>query len=85
MQKGFVAWMDEHSILRTVCEEGKGKLSGRGTFLRMPGQLLQNLANSDFQKNLGKIIHDLTGHNLFKDMHRVTTKKRAKYQSPPRR
>jgi hypothetical protein len=31
---------------------------------------LQNLANSDFHKNLGKIIHDiyLTGHNLFKDM-----------------
>ena len=31
---------------------------------------LQNLANTDFKKNLGKIIHDiyLTGHNLFKDM-----------------
>lgn len=31
---------------------------------------LQNLAQSDFHKNLGKIIHDiyLTGHNLFKDM-----------------
>ncbi len=31
---------------------------------------LQSLANSDFHKNLGKIIHDiyLTGHNLFKDM-----------------
>ena len=31
---------------------------------------LQNLASSDFHKNLGKIIHDiyLTGHNLFKDM-----------------
>ena len=31
---------------------------------------LVNLANADFHKNLGKIIHDiyLTGHNLFKDM-----------------
>ncbi len=31
---------------------------------------LQSLANSDFHKNLGRIIHDiyLTGHNLFKDM-----------------
>ena len=31
---------------------------------------LVNLANVDFHKNLGKIIHDiyLTGHNLFKDM-----------------
>jgi len=31
---------------------------------------LQNLANTDFQQNLGKIIHDiyLTAHNLFMDM-----------------
>lgn len=43
---------------------------------------LQNLANSDFKKNLGKIIHDiyLTGHNLFKDMPQGDHKKRAKYR-----
>ena len=31
---------------------------------------LQNLANTDFHANLGKIIHDiyLTAHNLFMDM-----------------
>jgi hypothetical protein len=31
---------------------------------------LQNLANTDFHQNLGKIIHDiyLTAHNLFMDM-----------------
>jgi hypothetical protein len=31
---------------------------------------LQNLANTDFHKNLGKIVHDiyLTAHNLFNDM-----------------
>ena len=43
---------------------------------------LQNLANTDFKKNLGKIIHDiyLTGHNLFKDMPQGDHKKRAKYR-----
>ena len=39
----------------------------------IPQEALDNLvalANNDFHKNLGKIIHDiyLTGHNLFKDM-----------------
>merc|ERR1712107_464619 len=43
---------------------------------------LQNLANSDFQANLGKIIHDiyLTGHNMFRDMPQGDHKKRAKYR-----
>ena len=43
---------------------------------------LQNLANTDFQANLGKIIHDiyLTGHNMFRDMPQGDHKKRAKYR-----
>ena len=43
---------------------------------------LVNLANSDFNSNLGKIIHDiyLTGHNLFRDMPQGDHKKRAKYR-----
>merc|ERR1711983_489332 len=43
---------------------------------------LQNLANSDFQANLGKIILDiyLTGHNMFRDMPQGDHKKRAKYR-----
>ena len=43
---------------------------------------LVNLANSDFNANLGKIIHDiyLTGHNLFRDMPQGDHKKRAKYR-----
>ncbi len=85
----FVAYMEEHSNLRKICEEGKGKLmtssslSSLLTLYSKIGKLqwerdipqealdnLQNLANSDFKQNLGKIIHDiyLTGHNLFKDM-----------------
>ena len=43
---------------------------------------LVNLANTDFNANLGKIIHDidLTGHNLFRDMPQGDHKKRAKYR-----
>merc|ERR1712061_643951 len=66
----FTAWMDSHANLRQICEEGKGKLQWERD---IPQEALDNLvalANNDFHKNLGKIIHDiyLTGHNLFKDM-----------------
>jgi len=80
--KTFVAWMDEHANLRTICEEGKGKLQWERDIPQDALDNLQNLANSDFKKNLGKIIHDiyLTGHNLFKDMPQGDHKKRAKYR-----
>merc|ERR1712099_90000 len=57
--------------LRTICEDGKGKLQWEREIPKSDLDNLQNLANSDFQANLGKIIHDiyLTGH-----------KKRAKYR-----
>merc|ERR1711988_1011172 len=78
----FTAWMDSHANLRTICEEGKGKLQWERD---IPQEALDNLvalANNDFHKNLGKIIHDiyLTGHNLFKDMPQGDHKKRAKYR-----
>merc|ERR1711983_575168 len=80
--KTFVAWMDEHANLRTICEEGKGKLQWERDIPQDALDNLQNLANSDFKKNLGKIIHDiyLTGHNLFKDMPQGDHQKRAKYR-----
>lgn len=80
--KGFKAWMDDHANLRTICEEGKGKLQWERDIPQEALDNLQNLANSDFKKNLGKIIHDiyLTGHNLFKDMPQGDHKKRAKYR-----
>merc|ERR1712212_660709 len=78
----FLKWMDDHSNLRTICEEGKGKLQWERDIPQDALDNLQNLANTDFHKNLGKIIHDiyLTGHNLFKDMPQGDHKKRAKYR-----
>merc|ERR1712045_980658 len=78
----FTQWMEAHANLRTICEEGKGKLQWERD---IPQEALDNLvalASTDFHKNLGKIIHDiyLTGHNLFKDMPQGDHKKRAKYR-----
>merc|ERR1711976_650345 len=82
LRKTFVQWMGDHENFRTICEEGKGKLQWERD---IPQEALDNLvalANNDFHKNLGKIIHDiyLTGHNLFKDMPQGDHKKRAKYR-----
>merc|ERR1711981_1023210 len=80
--KTFVAWMEEHAVLRQICEDGKGKLQWERDIPQDALDNLQNLANTDFKKNLGKINHDiyLTGHNLFKDMPQGDHKKRAKYR-----
>jgi hypothetical protein len=80
--KTFQSWMDEHSNFRDICEDGKGKLQWERDIPQEALDNLQSLANSDFHKNLGKIIHDiyLTGHNLFKDMPQGDHKKRAKYR-----
>jgi protein-tyrosine phosphatase len=82
INKDYVVWMDEHANLRTICEQGKGKLQWERDIPQDALDNLQNLANTDFKKNLGKIIHDiyLTGHNLFKDMPQGDHKKRAKYR-----
>merc|ERR1712241_1463947 len=78
----FVAWMDNKSSLRQLCDEGKGKLRWERDIPQDALDNLVGLANADFKKNLGKIIHDiyLTGHNLFKDMPQGDHKKRAKYR-----
>merc|ERR1711997_59971 len=80
VKKTFSAFMEEHAKLRTICEEGK-----RQWERDIPQEDLDNLvnlANTDFNANLGKIIHDiyLTGHNLFRDMPQGDHKKRAKYR-----
>merc|ERR1712158_241952 len=82
IKEKFKVWMDKNKNLRTICEEGKGKLQWERDIPQDALDNLQNLANSDFKKNLGKIIHDiyLTGHNLFKDMPQGDHKKRAKYR-----
>merc|ERR1712038_2025713 len=82
LAKTFVKYMEEHSNLRTICEEGKGKLQWERDIPPNDLANLENLANTDFHANLGKIIHDiyLTGHNLFRDMPQGDHKKRAKYR-----
>jgi len=82
VKKTFSAYMEEHGILRTICEEGKGKLQWERDIPQEDLDNLVNLANTDFNANLGKIIHDiyLTGHNLFRDMPQGDHKKRAKYR-----
>merc|ERR1711934_1208839 len=69
----FVAWMDGNKNLRSICDDGKGKLQWER---EIPQEALDNL------NNLANTIHDiyLTGHNMFKDMPQGDHKKRAKYR-----
>merc|ERR1711909_240980 len=82
LPKTFVAYMDEHSTLRTTVDEGKGKLQWERPIPENELAGLQALANSDFQGNLGKIVHDIyqSAHRLFRDLPQGDHKKRAKYR-----
>merc|ERR1712039_1143815 len=76
------AWMEEHGNLRTIVEEGKGKLQWERDIPASALSNLESLASSDFKANLGKIIHDIdqTTHTMFSDMPQGDHKKRAKYR-----
>jgi len=82
LAKKFVQYMDEHSKLRTIVDEGKGKLQWERDIPPEALANLESLASSDFKGNLGKIIHDIyqTAHGLFKDLPQGDHKKRAKYR-----
>ena len=82
LAKPFVAWMEEHAKLRTIVEEGKGKLQWERDIPASALSNLESLASSDFKANLGKIIHDIyqTAHVMFADMPQGDHKKRAKYR-----
>merc|ERR1712112_34791 len=82
LAKTFVAWMEEHAKLRTIVEEGKGKLQCERDIPASALSNLESLASSDFKANLGKIIHDIyqTAHTMFSDMPQGDHKKRAKYR-----
>merc|ERR1712038_1575199 len=82
LPKSFVAYMEEHANLRTIVDEGKGKLQWERDIPPDSLANLENLAGADFQKNLGKIIHDIyqTAHGLFRDLPQGDHKKRAKYR-----
>jgi transcription antitermination factor NusG len=80
--KTFVAYMGEHSALRTIVDEGKGKLQWERPIPADELAALEALANADFNANLGTIIHDIyqSAHRLFKDLPQGDHKKRAKYR-----
>merc|ERR1712115_216158 len=80
--KSFAQFMEDNSSLRDIVEDGKGKLQWERD---IPGDALanlENLANTDFKANLGRIIHDIyqTAHTMFSDMPQGDHKKRAKYR-----
>merc|ERR1712137_437970 len=80
--KTFVQYMEEHKNLRTMVEEGKGRLQWERDIPAAALSNLENLAKTDFKANLGKIIHDIyqTAHTMFADMPQGDHKKRAKYR-----
>merc|ERR1719270_986170 len=80
--KSFVQYMEEHKNLRTMVEEGKGRLQWERDIPAAALSNLENLATTDFKANLGKIIHDIyqTAHTMFADMPQGDHKKRAKYR-----
>merc|ERR1711951_216564 len=82
LAKTFEAYMSEHAKLRTIVDEGKGKLQWERDIPPEALANLESLASSDFKGNLGKIIHDIyqTAHGLFKDLPQGDHKKRAKYR-----
>merc|ERR1711936_254301 len=80
--KTFVAWMEEHKQLRSIAEDGKGKLQWERDIPAAALANLESLASTDFKANLGRIIHDIyqTAHTMFADMPQGDHKKRAKYR-----
>merc|ERR1712024_287938 len=78
----FVQYMDKHSQMRSMVEEGKGKLQWERDIPAAALSNLENLAKTDFKANLGQIIHDIyqTAHTMFADMPQGDHKKRAKYR-----
>ena len=82
LPKTFVQYMDEHSKMRDMVEQGKGKLQWERDIPAAALANLENLATTDFKANLGKIIHDIyqTAHTMFSDMPQGDHKKRAKYR-----
>merc|ERR1711909_22957 len=80
--KTFSQYMEEHAKLRTIVEDGKGKLQWDRPIPPKELANLEALVAENFQKNLGRIIHDIyqSAHGLFQDLPQGDHKKRAKYR-----
>merc|ERR1712001_275331 len=80
--KSFEDFMAENAWMRELCESGKGNLQWERDIPPAALSNLENLAKTDFNGNLGQIIHDIyqTAHLMFNDMPQGDHKKRAKYR-----
>merc|ERR1712244_39349 len=82
LTKSFVQFCADNANLNTMVDEGKGNLQWERDIPPAALANLENLAKTDFQANLGQIIHDIyqTAHQMFSDMPQGDHKKRAKYR-----
>merc|ERR1712003_287681 len=82
IEASFVDFVEKCGGLREMVERGKGNLQWERDIPPAALSNLENLANTDFKANLGKIIHDIyqTAHLMFADMPQGDHKKRAKYR-----
>merc|ERR1711878_30230 len=82
IEGSFVDFVEKCGGLREMVERGKGNLQWERDIPPAALSNLENLANTDFKANLGKIIHDIyqTPHLMFADMPQGDHKKRAKYR-----
>merc|ERR1712018_282119 len=82
IEGSFVDFVEKCGGLREMVERGKGNLQWERDIPPAALSNLENLANTDFKANLGKIIHDIyqTAHLMFNDMPQGDHKKRAKYR-----
>merc|ERR1711915_828199 len=61
LNRTFTDWMKEHENLKTIVEEGKGKLQWERDIPSSALSNLETLASTNFKDNLGKIINDQVG------------------------
>merc|ERR1712181_66052 len=82
LHKTFVQWMGDHKDLRPMIETGKGDLQWERDIPPAALVNLEELAQENFKKNMGKIIHDIyeTAFAMFQDMPQGDHKKRAKHR-----
>merc|ERR1712130_751790 len=69
INKKFVDYMEENNWMRAMVDSGKGNLQWERDIPQEALTNLENLAETDFKGNLGKIIHDIyqTAHLMFND------------------
>merc|ERR1712115_696815 len=73
IEGSFVDFVEKCGGLREMVERGKGNLQWERDIPPAALSNLENLANTDFKANLGKIIHDIyqTAHLMFAAMTRM--------------